>query len=175
MKAFRIIPLLVAALIISSCSSKKRMAYDDTYYSPYNTSSGQYANNGGAVTPSVSSSTYDYQAYYSDSKNIKANVDPVYQTTETVTDTNGVVYTTTETYYDADFAARIKRFGTEASSTLDYYDDYYTGSNGGGNTYVYIDNDPWNWGFYPYRPAYYYDYYYYSPSFYIGFGATITL
>ena len=161
MKAFRIIPVLVAALIITSCSSNKRMAYDDTYYSPYNKTKA----NTGTVSPSISSSSsYDYQAYYSNSKNFEPNVDPVYQTTETVTDTNGVVYTTTETYYDADFAARIKRFGTGASSTMDYYDDYYTSSSDGGNTYVYV-GDSWNWGFYPYRP-YYYDYYYYYPSYY---------
>ena len=65
-----------------------------------------------------------------------------------MTDTNGVVYTTTETYYDADFATRIKRFGTQASSTRDYYDDYYTYD--GGTTYVYVDSyDPFYWDYYP--------------------------
>ena len=105
------------------------------------------------MSPSISSnSEYDYQAYYSDSKNYVNNAEPVYQTTETVTDTNGVVYTTTETYYDADFATRIKRFGTQASSTRDYYDDYYTYSDG--NTYVYVNSyDPFYWDYYP---TYYY-------------------
>ena len=160
MKAIRIIPVLFAAFVIAGCGSNKKMAYDDTYYSPYNRAKA----NSNTVTPSVNnSSTYDYQAYYSDSKNYQPNVDPVYQTTETVTDTNGVVYTTTETYYDADFAARIKRFGTGASSTMDYYDDYYTGGNNGGNTYVYV-GDAWNWGFYPYYSHYYYPYYrFYDP------------
>ena len=67
MKAIRIIPVLLAALAVVGCSSNKRMAYDDTYYSPYNTASNHRADrsNGGSVTPSISSSnTYDYQAYY---------------------------------------------------------------------------------------------------------------
>ena len=98
MKAIRIIPVLFAALVMVGCSSNKRMAYDDTYYSPYNNPRAKNANSNGSVTPSISNnSTYDYQAYYSNSKNYEPNVDPVYQTTETVTDTNGVVYTTTET------------------------------------------------------------------------------
>ncbi len=175
MKTLRIIPVMLAALMIAGCSSSKRTAYDDTYYSPYNSHSSQVRGNGGTITPSTGTSSYDYQAYYTDSKNYVPNTEPVYQTTETVTDTNGVVYTTTETYYDADYAARIKRFGSGASSTLDYYDDYYTG----GNTYVYI-GDSWNWGFYPfgfsfyYSPYYgyynpwYYDYYWYRPYYWYG-------
>ncbi|MBR3698347.1 MAG: hypothetical protein IKM85_02365, partial [Bacteroidales bacterium] len=182
MKAIRIIPIMLAVLAIAGCSSNKRMAYDDTYYSPYNPPRSQRADN--TVSPSISSSgTYDYQAYYSDSKNYVSNTNPVYQSTESVTDTNGVVYTTTETYYDADFAARIKRFGTNASSTMDYYDDYYTGSTySGGNTYIYV-NDSWNWGFYPYHYSYYYypyyyygyynpwyyDYYWYRPYYWYGY------
>ena len=128
MKAFRILPIL-ALIAFASCSTNRQMAQDDTYYSPYgNTGSQMTSGNGSYVSPSISSnSEYDYQAYYSDGKNYTINADPVYQTTDTVTDTNGVVYTTTETYYDADFATRIKRFGTQATSTIDYYDDYYTG------------------------------------------------
>ena len=141
MKAIRIITVLMAGLMAVGCSSNKKMAYDDTYYSPYN-HGGRHHTNGSSTSGISSNATYDYQAYYSDSKNYQPNVEPVYQTTETVTDTNGVVYTTTETYYDEDFAARVKRFGTGASSTMDYYDDYYTGGNGG-TTYVYVGNS-WN-------------------------------
>ena len=159
MKAFRILPF-IALMAFAACSSNKQMAKDDTYYSPYgNTGSRMAAGNGSYVSPSISSnSEYDYQAYYSDSKNYTSNAEPVYQTTETVTDTNGVVYTTTETYYDADYAARIKRFGTQASSSRDYYDDYYTGGSSGGDTYVYVGSsyDPFYWSF--------------APSFYIGWG-----
>ena len=171
MKAFRIIPVLFAALVFVGCSSNKRTAYDDTYYSPYRASRGQQVNqNGGTVSPITTNTNYDYQAYYGDSKNYEPNVDPVYQTTETVTDTNGVVYTTTETYYDADFAARVKRFGSQASSSLDYYDDYYTSSsNGGGNTYVYV-GDTWGWGFYPYYSYRPYYYSYWDWDFYYGWG-----
>ena len=180
MKALRFIPL-IALMALVGCSTNRQMAKDDTYYSPYGNTGGQMTKgNGSYVSPSISSnSEYDYQAYYSDSKNYVNNADPVYQTTETVTDTNGVVYTTTETYYDADFATRIKRFGTQASSTRDYYDDYYTYGSGG-DTYVYVNSyDPFYWDYYPtyyygwsYRPywsSYWswnwywgYPYYYYS-------------
>jgi hypothetical protein len=167
-----------------SCSPYRQTAKDDIYYSPYGNTGGQMATgNGSYVSPRISSnSEYDYQVYYSDSKNYVNSADPVYQTTETVTDTNGVVYTTTETYYDADFATRIKRFGTQASSTRDYYDDYYT-YDGGGETYVYVNNyDPFYWDYYPsvyigwgYRPywrsywawdPYWYPYSYWGYSWY---------
>ena len=151
MKALRLIPV-IALMVFASCSSSRKTAYDDTYYSPYgNQGSRMTTSNGSYVSPSVSSSSeYDYQAYYSDSKNYINNAEPVYQTTETVTDTNGVVYTTTETYYDADFATRIKRFGTQASTSRDYYDDYYTYGSGGGDTYVYVNSyDPFYWDYYP--------------------------
>ena len=155
MKALRLLPLL-ALMVFASCSANRQVAKDDTYYSPYGNSGERMAkSNGSYVSPSISSnSEYDYQAYYSDSKNYVNNAEPVYQTTETVTDTNGVVYTTTETYYDADFASRIKRFGTQASSTRSYYDDYYTG----GDTYnIYVNGyDPFYWN--------------YTPSIYIGWG-----
>ena len=153
MKALRLIPI-VALMVFASCSSSRQTAYDDTYYSPYNKGGHMTTGNGSYVSPSVSSnSEYDYQAYYSDSKNYVSNAEPVYQTTETVTDTNGVVYTTTETYFDADYAMRIKRFGTQASSTRDYYDDYYT-YGGGGDTYIYVNSyDPYYWNYYP---SYYY-------------------
>ena len=99
MKALRFIPI-IALMVFANCSANRQTAKDDTYYSPYgNTGSRMTTSNGSYVSPSISSSSdYDYQAYYSDSKNYVSNAEPVYQTTETVTDTNGVVYTTTETY-----------------------------------------------------------------------------
>jgi hypothetical protein len=92
MKALRIIPI-IALMAFVSCSANRHTAKDDTYYSPYGNTGGQMAtSNGSYVSPSISSnSEYDYQAYYSDSKNYVNNADPVYQTTETVTDTNGGV------------------------------------------------------------------------------------
>ena len=101
-----------------SCSANRQTAKDDTYYSPYgNTGSRMATSNGSYVSPSISSnSEYDYQTYYSDSKNYVNNADPVYQTTETVTDTNGVVYTTTETYYDADFVLTRKNSRRKTNS-----------------------------------------------------------
>ena len=182
MKTFRILPI-VALFAIASCTSNKQMTRDDVYYSPYgNQTRHATAGNGSYVTPKVSSnSEYDYQSYYSDSKNYVSNAEPVYQTTETVTDTNGVVYTTTETYYDADYAARIKRFGSQASSSRSYYDDYYTG---GGDTYIYVNNyDPfywdyyprvyvgWNWGYRPYWSTYWsWNYYWGYPYYYSYWG-----
>ena len=180
MKIYRLIPVL-AMLVFVSCSGKKNLVQDDVYYSPYNTDNGKLVSsgNGSYVNSSISkNSEYDYQKYYSDSKNYVSDADPVYQTTETVTDTNGVVYTTTETYYDADFAARIKRFGSSASKNVDYYDDYYT-SSGGGDTYIYInDYDPWDWSFRPYVSFYYdpfywdwyYPHYWYRPYYTWGWG-----
>ena len=155
MKTFRLISIITLFAIVG-CSANRQVAKDDIYYSPYGTMDTRVATSNGAyVNPSISSNTeYDYQRYYSDSKNYTSDVDPVYQTTETVTDTNGVVYTTTETYYDADFATRIKRFGTQASSSRDYYDDYYTG---GDTYYIYTNSyDPYYWNYYP--------------SFYVGWG-----
>ena len=73
MKTLRIIPMMLAALMIASCSSSRRTAYDDTYYSPYNNGNSQVRSNGGTITPSTGSSTYDYQAYYTDSKNYVPN------------------------------------------------------------------------------------------------------
>ena len=193
MKALRFISI-IALMALGSCSANRQMAKEDTYYSPYGNMGGQLTkSNGSYVSPSISSnSEYDYQAYYSDSKNYVNNADPVYQTTETVTDTNGVVYTTTETYYDADYAARIKRFGTQASSSRDYYDDYYTYGGGDGNTYVYVNSyDPYYWYNYPsvyvgggYRPywssywswnyywgySFYYSYWGWSPYWYYDWG-----
>ena len=68
----RIIPVLLAAMAVIGCTSNKRMAYDDTYYSPYSAPRGETADrNGGSVSPSISnSSTYDYQTYYSDRKSV---------------------------------------------------------------------------------------------------------
>jgi hypothetical protein len=167
MKAFRLLPAL-ALLVIVGCSSNKHLAQDDVYYSPYGDGGSKLASSssGSYVSSSISNNAeYDYQSYYSDSKNYVNNADPVYPTTETVTDTNGVVYTTTETYYDGDYAARIKRFGSSASSSFDYYDDYYTGG-GGGDTYIYInDYNPWGYSYYPYYSFYYrpyYSYYWYD-------------
>ena len=70
MKALRLIPV-IALMVFASCSSSRKTAYDDTYYSPYgNQGSRMTTSNGSYVSPSVSSSSeYDYQAYYSDSKN----------------------------------------------------------------------------------------------------------
>ena len=92
MKTFKIIPL-IALMALVGCSSSKQVAKDDVYYSPYGNTGGRMAtSNGSYVSPKVTgSSEYDYQAYYSDSKNYVSNAEPVYQTTETVTDTNGVV------------------------------------------------------------------------------------
>ena len=101
------------------CKTNRQVAYDDVYYSPYGNRQ-MASGNGSYVSPSITSnSDYNYQAYYSDNNNYLGDATPVYQNTETVTDTNGVVYTTTETYYDADFASRIRRFGSQAYVTRD--------------------------------------------------------
>src|SRR5574344_2519182 len=179
MKAIKFMPVL-AVIVLAGCSAHRNVARDDVYYSPYNSDGNRVtsSSNGSSVTSGISDKTeYDYQSYYADSKNYENDADPVYQTSETVTDTNGVVYTTTETYYDADYAARIKRFGSSSSNNVDYYDDYYSC---GGNTYIYYGYDTWNYGWgYPYysfySPSWYYNWYYpyswygwYYPHYYYG-------
>ena len=149
MKTFRIIPI-IAMMVLVGCRSNKQIARDDVYYSPYGESQMSGIDGSSYVNSGITGkSQYDYQNYYSDSKNYVSDVKPVYQTSETVTDTNGVVYTTTETYYDADYASRIKRFGSSASSNRDYYDDYYVSSGSTYNIYVNDYYDPFYWDFYP--------------------------
>ena len=54
----------MAGLMAVGCSSNKRMAYDDTYYSPYNHPGRHYTSSSGSSTSGISSNaTYDYQAY----------------------------------------------------------------------------------------------------------------
>ena len=65
MKALRFIPF-IALLAFASCGTKRQMAQDDIYYSPYGNQNGRMTtNNGSYVNPSISSnSAYDYQSYY---------------------------------------------------------------------------------------------------------------
>ncbi len=190
MKTFNAI-IFIALLFGATACSTSSAVYDDVYYSRRggNTPAVSQNESGLATAPAktytaeaVSSNTdYDYQAYYQDdaAANVQqSSAEPVYQTSETVTETDGTTYTTTETYYDGEYANRIRRFGSSSSSNFGYYDAYNTGCYDCVNTNVSFGfGYPWGWsfglsygspyyyGYNPYRP-YYSSWRYYDPFFY---------
>ena len=123
MKAFNFLFIAVGILLIS-CSTSNNVIRDDAYYSPYDKKSNNeliVSNNGTFNTSKISSnSQYDYQSYYSEGDEHKPKAEPLYEKTETVTDTNGVVYTSTETYYDQNYLT-----SSGAAYLQDNYDYYY--------------------------------------------------
>ena len=142
MKNFKFF-IIGSVALLTSCASSNNVINDDAYYSPYDNNGNSnkelvVSNDGSFSTNKISSnSQYDYQSYYSEeASNVKS--EPIYEKTESVTDTNGVVYTTTEVYYDEDYANRIKKFGTQSGSNTSYYDyddDYYYDDN---NVDIYL-------------------------------------
>ena len=102
--------------LLTSCSTSDNVIRDDAYYSPYDEKDNAnkelaVSNNGTFNTSKISSnSQYDYQKYYSEDSLYHISESPVYEKTETITDTNGVVYTTTEVYYDESYSDRIQKF-----------------------------------------------------------------
>lgn len=176
---------IALVLLTAGCASSGAV-YDDVYYSRNGNAtpaSGKQeklaeANPTKTYTSATvkSSSNYDYETYYQDDAAQTVNTvpaEPVYQTSETVTETDGTTYTTTETYYDSDYASRIRRFGSGSSSNFGYYDSYNTGcySCGGSNFYLGVGY-PYGWSF---GFSYGYPYYgsrYYSPFYrpYYGYG-----
>ena len=103
--------IIAAAALLTSCATSDNVINDDAYYSPYNKDGKSdkelvVSNDGSFSTSKISSnSQYDYQSYYSEDQTPKSKADPLYERTETVTDTNGVVYTSTEIYYDDNYLA----------------------------------------------------------------------
>ena len=165
-------PLIAGLSILTSCATSNNVIKDDAYYSPYDDNDKSkkelvVSTDGTFTTSKISNnSQYDYQAYYSKDSSQEPKADPLYERTETVTDTNGVVYTTTETYYDEDYATLIRKFGTQSNSSTSYYDEEEDeGFYGGGNTNFYFGiGYPYGlytgigWG-YPYYSSYYNWYY----------------
>ena len=103
---------IAASALLTSCATNNNVIKDDAYYSPYNNDSKSgkelvVSYDGTFNTSKISSSSqYDYQSYYSEDATQSPKTEPVYEKIETVTDTNGVVYTTTETYYDDSYLAQ---------------------------------------------------------------------
>ena len=98
---------------------------------------------------------------------------PIYEKTETVTDTNGVVYTSTEIYYDNNYISQAG--GSYLEDNYDYYYDDEDGDDSDWNTSVYFGiGFPYGsylgFGYgYPYSYSSYYNWYYdwwWSPYYY---------
>ena len=149
--------IITLGILLTSCSSSSNVVKDDAYYSPFdkNAKDGKelaVSENGTFNTSSISSnSQYDYQAYYSENATQKPKAEPTYEKTETVTDTNGVVYTSTEIYYDDSY-----KNASNYGYLEDNYDYYYDDDDDDWNTSVYVGiGYPYGsyWGFnygYPY-------------------------
>ena len=156
--------IIAAIALLTSCATNNSVIKDDAYYSPYNKDgkSGKelvVSYDGTFNTSKISSSSqYDYQSYYSEDATQSPKTEPVYEKIETVTDTNGVVYTTTETYYDNSYLAQ-----TGGGYLEDNYDYYYDDDDDSSwNTSVYFGiGYPYGsyvglgWGY----PYYHYGYY----------------
>ena len=130
-------------IILTSCSTSNNVIKDDAYYSPYdkgNKSNNELIVSGNGTTFNTSkissNSQYDYQAYYSESTSQKPKAEPLYEKTETVTDTNGVVYTSTETYYDQNYLSQTASGGYLQDNYDYYYDDDEEDDNWNTNVYV---------------------------------------
>ena len=162
---------LAIALAFTACSTSNQV-YDDVYYSRKDKNNVVVKEKtiapGEAQTAAVvaGSSEYDYQASYQEGVATRVEVqevEPTYSTTETVTEPDGTTYTTTETYYDSEYAQSFKRFDDDYSG-FGYYDSYYTGcmspslSLGFGYPFGYGMSFNYGWG--GYSP---YSYYGYSP------------
>ena len=128
MKHFKVLSIALG-IFITSCSTSNNVINDDAYYSPYDKDS-KYekelvVSNGGTFNTSTisSNSQYDYQAYYSEGSAQKPKAEPLYEKTETVTDTNGVVYTSTEIYYDGNYLNNSHNVSYPEDNYDYYYDD----------------------------------------------------
>ena len=127
MERFKILAIALGFLL-TSCSTSNNVIKDDAYYSPFDNDGKSdkelvVSENGTFNTSGISSnSQYDYQAYYSENATQVPKAEPTYERTETVTDTNGVVYTSTETYYD-DSYKNASSYGGYLEDNYDYYYD----------------------------------------------------
>ena len=179
--------IIITILLLTSCATSENVIKDDAYYSPYDKDSKSdkelvVSNEGTFNTAMISSnSQYDYQSYYSEDETQKPKVDPIYEKTETVTDTNGVVYTTTETYYDENYLAS-NPSGSYPEDNYDYYYDDEDGDDsnwsvyfgvgmpygyvGFGYGYPYLYSSYYNWYYDWWWSPYYYNPFYYAPYYY---------
>lgn len=166
-------------LALGGCSTSG-LVYDDVYYSRKDAGQNQsnevaaVSKSAAATTPSTNSE-YEYQTYYETTpaqEQVAMNPEAVYSTTETVVEPDGTSYSTTETYYDSEYAQRIRRFNNGGSS-FGYYDGYNTGcfdcyngsfSMGFGYPYGLSFGFNYGWPYYSgYSPYWGYDPFWGSP------------
>jgi hypothetical protein len=173
--------VIALVLLLAGCSTTS-VVYDDIYYSRQDrklSDNKSIASANQAAQPTTASSNlqYDYQNYYQE--DVAGTVQtqaasPVYSTTETVVEPDGTTYTTTETYYNSEYAMRMRRFGSGASSSFGYYDNFNTGCFGCYGNSFSMSYSPmgWGWGssfsygwpYYNYSPFWgYYDPFFYDP------------
>ena len=129
MERFKIL-IIAAGLLLTSCSTSNNVVKDDAYYSPFDNDAKAgkelaVSENGTFSTAGISSnSQYDYQAYYSENTSQRPKAEPTYEKTETVTDTNGVVYTSTEIYYDDSYHKDTYDYYYDDDEEYDDYEEY---------------------------------------------------
>ncbi len=167
---------ILIVLTFGACSTS-RTIYDDVYFSRKVTDhqDAQIATAAQAQqqpTTRSSNSDYEYQNYYQENISGQAQdteTQAVYSTTETIVEPDGTTYSSTETYYDSEYAQRIRRFNSGSTSSFGYYDGYYTGCfdcsrNYFSMSYGYPYGMGMSMGFgYPYYNSYWS---YYDPFFY---------
>lgn len=177
---------IMMAFALAACSTSSNV-YDDVYYSR-KAKSNQVDRI--ASAPQIqeqksiqsTNSEYEYQSYYQN--DVAGQVEsspsePVYTTSETVVEPDGTTYTTTETYYDSEYAQRLRRFNSGASSSFGYYDGFNTGCyDCYGSSFSMNFGYPYGMGYsmgfgygYPYYGSYwgYYDPFFSDPWYYSSF------
>lgn len=175
------ITLIAAAAVLASCSTSGLVS-DDAYYSrkqSVNTMASAESRIGSDNSVKVQSQNtdFEYQAHYKQNAGEEANQtqsSPTYSKTETVVDPDGTTYSTTETYYDSEYARRFRRFGDNTGSSFGYYDGYYDGCfSCSRSSFGFSFGYPFGWGFsygygnpFGYSPFWGYDPFFYDPWYY---------
>jgi hypothetical protein len=167
MKTFNI-TLILAATLLASCSTSG-LVTDDAYYSRKQSNNVMASEQGqmkvaSSATAQSQNTQYEYQTIYQQNAGEQAEqgtASPSYTKTETVIDPDGTTYSTTETYYNSEYARRFRRFGDNQGSSFGYFDGYYDGcfscSRGSfGMSFGY----PYGWGL---SYGFGYPFTYYSP------------
>ncbi len=175
------ITLLSAAALLASCSTTGLVS-DDAYYSRKQSVNATVTAETNIRVDNVvkvhsQNNDFEYQASYEQNAREKANQSqsiPTYSKTETVVDPDGTSYSTTETYYDSEYARRFRRFGDNAGSSFGYYDGYYDGCYScSRSSFSFSFGYPFGWGLsyhfgtpFGYSPFWGYDPLFYNPWYY---------
>lgn len=150
--------LLALFLALGGCSTGYYVQ-DDAYYSEKHAPSkeaGKVAissSESKMATTTSSNSLHEYETYSQESQQsvVSGNEKPqaVYSTTETVVEPDGTSYSSTETYFDSEYAQRFRRFNSDFNSSFGYYDGFNTGCFNGYNSFSvgYSPFSPYGWSF----------------------------